>query len=227
MRLATAHDTDVAHGGAQCAADRGHVELRVVGENAHGVARAEHCAALVEERFRPRHEHLVGHREASPRGEHFARVADHDVVAEQLGGTRECRREVDRTEDPHAGRRGEGVDEHPHGRRVGQILGRGFAARPVVAHAGAAGFDFAERIAGDDAIEFVVAERADGICPRGHQQMCTHVRPVDHRDQRDRRIGPQARGEPVVDRHHQSSGSRNRWMMPPHVRPTAKASSSE
>ena len=44
---------------------RRHVELRVVGEDAHRIARAEIAAELVEHRCRPVDHHLVGHREAA------------------------------------------------------------------------------------------------------------------------------------------------------------------
>ena len=72
--------------------------------------------------------------------------------------------------------------------------------------------------------------RACSVCQRGiHPPVpfCTHCGGEGHW-----RLGPDARRQALVHRHrayvrYQSSGSMNRWIVPPQVRPTAKASSSE
>ena len=54
---------------------------------------------------------LVGHREPGPGGEHRPGVAYRDPVAEDLGHLDQSGGEIDGTEDDHAGRRGERLDE--------------------------------------------------------------------------------------------------------------------
>ena len=59
------------------------------------------------------------------------------------------------------------------------------------------------------------------------EKLGAEVRAVDDRGQRDRLVGPQRVAQRLVQYDaHQSSGSMNRWIVPPHVRPTANASSS-
>ena len=125
-----------------------------------------------------------------------------------------------------------GLDEHPHGRLVHQIFRGGLALGSVVADSRTRGFEFGERVTAHDPIQLGMAQRArdPGVAAgfgRGlDEQLGAHVRPVDDRCERDRAVGPQALCVPVEQR-HQSSSSMNRWIVPPQVRPTAKASSSE
>ena len=156
-----AHHPDVADPRGERAEQRRHVELRVVGEYADRVARAERRAALVEHRRRPGDEHLVGHREATTCGEHLAGVAHRDAVPEHLGHPRQRGSEVDRTEDPHLRRRGVRFDEHAHRGLVEQILGRRLSLRAVVADARGRRFELGEGVAADDPVEFGMAERPD------------------------------------------------------------------
>ena len=124
------------------------------------------------------------------------------------------------------------LDEHPHHRRVDEILGRRLAVRPVVTHPAARRLELGEGVTGDHAVELGVAERAGGRLARLDQQLGPDVGPVDDGGEGHRRLGPDARRQALVHRHrayvrYQSSGSMNRWIVPPQVRPTAKASSSE
>ena len=148
------HRSEVADLGVERSHDRGHVELVIVGEHAHRIARAESIADALEETMGPVDHDLIGVGEPSHGGEHLARVADGDVVAEHLGHAHERAGEVDRTEHEHAGRRRERLDEHA------QVLGAGFAVHAVVTHAGAAASELAQRVAGDHAIEIGITEGA-------------------------------------------------------------------
>ena len=111
-----------------------------------------------EHRTRPRHDDLVGHREAAAGGEHLAGVADRHPIAEHLGHLGQRGGEVDGAEDPHLRRRGPALDEHPDGRCVDEILRRRLALGAVVADTAAAGFELGERIASDDAVSSAIAE---------------------------------------------------------------------
>ncbi len=109
--------------------------------------------------------------------------------------------------------------------------------RSVVAHAGAGRLQLGDRVAGDDAIELAVAERAAERALGPDEQLGAGARTVDHRRQGDGLVAPDAVAEALVERGahgfgvghrtYQSSGSMNRWMVPPQVSPTANASSSE
>ena len=97
-----------------------------------------------------------------------------------------------------------------------------------MADAGGAGGQLAERVAGHDTVEVGVAEAAEGLVVGAHQQLPAGARSLDHGGERDGRLGSDGVAQDVVDAHrHQSSGSMYRWIVPPHVNPTAKASSSE
>ena len=224
--LAAAHHADVADVGGERPLHGGHVELRVVGQDAHGVARSELGAVLVEHRGRPGDLDLVGHREAPPGGEHLAGVAHGHAVAEHLGDPRQRRGEVDRSEDPHLRRRGVRLDEHADRRLVDQVLRRGLPLGAVAADPGPGRLQLGERVAADDPVE--LGWPSD---PSGPRSGCT--------SSLDPTCGPsitvaratgdvarEALGVRVEDR-HQSSSSMNRWIVPPQVRPTANASSSE
>ena len=125
-----AHDADVADVGGERALHGRHVELRVVGEDAHRVAGAERLTPLREHRAGPRDHHLVGHREAPAGGEDLAGVAHRHPVAENLGHLGERGGEVDGAEDPHLRRRGVGLDVDADDRRILEVL-RGRLAAAV------------------------------------------------------------------------------------------------
>src|SRR6185295_2732219 len=202
---------------------RGYVELRVVGEDADRIARTERRPDTVEHPVRPVDDDLVGHREPSRRGEHLARVADDHPVAEDLRDATEGRGEVDRAEDEHLRRWRERLDEEADRGLVRLAL------LAVVAHPRAARFELGERIAGRDPIEVGVAESAERRLLGTDEQVRAEVRAIDHRDEGDGLLREERLAQDLVDRWHsayQSSGSMKRWMMPPHVRPTANASSS-
>ena len=84
VRPARAHRAEVPDVGLHRGRDRGHVELVVVGQHAHRVARSELVADLGEVAVGPVVHDLVGHREPLHRREHRARVAHGDAVAEHL-----------------------------------------------------------------------------------------------------------------------------------------------
>ena len=112
-----------------------------------------------------------------------------------------------------------------------RVLAR-FAVRAVVAGRREPGLELAERVAGDDAIEVGVAERAERVdrragraaSPRGSGPAMTVASATGS-------SAAQRVAQRLVDRtgrrRHQSSGSTKRWIVPPHVSPTANASSSE
>jgi len=106
-----------------------------------------------------------------------------DVVAEQLGGARQRRGEVDRPEDHHLGRRCERLDEHRH-----HSLAR-LAVRAVVARARDACGQLAQRVARNDPVEIEVAEGADRRAVGCHEHRRGCARALDHCRQRDRLVG--------------------------------------
>ena len=112
--------------------------------------------------------------------------------------------------------------------RVLEVLRRRLALRAVVADARAAGLQLGQRVAGDDPVEVGVAERPGGRLAGRDEQLGAARRSVDDRGQGDGLLGADAVAE-LVEEHghgHQSSGSMNSRIVPPHVRPTANASSS-
>jgi len=197
------------------------------------VARTEGGATALELRLGPGDDHIVGHREALPGGEDLPSVADGVVVAEHLGHSRQRRGEVHRPEDPHPRWRCERLDEDPDRRRTHEVLGRALPARAVVADAGAACLQFAARVACDDAVELGVPERSDDGTVCVEQQRRASVRTLDHRGEHHGHVAPDAARETGKDvrgpvrRGHQSSSWMKRWTVPPQVRPTENASSSE
>ena len=220
VRAARAHRAEIADPRLHRGRDRGNVELVVVREHADRVARAEIVAHLREIAIGPVVDDFVGHREPLHGREHRARVAHGHAVPEQLGDLDQSGGEVDRAEDDHARRLRERLDED-----ADDFLA-GFAVRAVVAGRGEAGLELAERVARDDAVEVGIAERALRRSVDAHEQLGTDVRAVDDGRQRDRCLVAQRVAQRVVDR-HQSNGSTKRWIVPPHVSPTANASSSE
>ena len=75
-------------------------------------------------------------------------------------------------------------------------------------------------------VEVGIAERTHRCVVRRDEQFASDTGSVDHGDERDRKVVAQQFGESFVEHRHQSRGSMNRRMVPPHVRPTANASSS-
>ena len=68
-----------------------------------------------------------------------------------------------------------------------EVLGRGLALGPVVPDAGAGGLEFGERIAGDDPVEFGMAERSAAAATAGStRSLGADVRAVDDGGERDR-----------------------------------------
>ena len=116
MRLAASHHTDVARVRRESPLNGGHVELRVVSENAHGVARAKGCPMFGEQLIGPRHHHLVCHRKPPRGGKHLACITHRDSIAEHLGNAGERTGEIDRAKNHHLRGPGERLDEHPHHR---------------------------------------------------------------------------------------------------------------
>ena len=100
----------------------------------------------------------------------------------------------------------------------------------VVAHAAGAGGQLADGVALDHPVEVVVAERAHGVDALPHQELGAGAGALDDGDEGDRAVVVDGGVPGVVDGvghgGHQSRGSMNRWIVPPQVRPTAKASSS-
>ncbi len=192
--LARAHRAEVPHAGRQRADDRRHVELAVVGEHADRVARTELVAHLLEVAVGPLVDDLVGHREALPGGEHRARVAHDDAIAEHLRHAGERAREVDRAEDDHARRRRERLDEHRH-----RVFTR-FAVGAVVTGRREARLQLTQRVARHDPVEVVIAEGAEWFATRTHQQLGPELGTRGDRRQRDRILGAQRVAQRLVDR---------------------------
>src|SRR5262249_57596316 len=90
-------------------------------------------------------------------GEEGAGVADGDPVGEELAGPRHRRGEVDRTEDQHPWRRGEGLDEHR------QVVEPALAVLAVVPDSGQALREHAARIV----VDRLVQPAASPEGPRG------------------------------------------------------------
>ncbi len=130
MGTAGAHGAHEGDRQAQRRLQQGYVEFGVVGQDAQDRARVG--LGALEVAVRPVDDDVVGFGEAGAGGEDGAGVADGDVVAEEFAGTYQCRGEVDRTEDDHAGRRHPRLDEQC---QIGLAVG---PARRDVDGAGAA-----------------------------------------------------------------------------------------
>ena len=98
-----------------------------------------------------------------------------------------------------------------------------------MADAGPPGFQLGQGVAGHHPVQLGVTEAAAGILVGGDQQLGADVRPVEDGGQGDGLLRPDAVPQGLVERHrrHQVSGSMNSRIVPPQVRPTANASSSE
>ena len=102
------------------------------------------------------------------------------------------------------------------------------AVRPVVPRARQAGLELGAGVTPHDAVEAGIAQLSERLTLGSHEQLGAGLRSVDDGRERDRLLRPQQVAQLLVDRRaHQSSGSTKRWIVPPHVSPTANASSSE
>jgi hypothetical protein len=220
MRTARSHRPDVPGRGLYGRENRGHVELGIVRQDAHRIARAERLPDRVEVAVGPRDDDLVRKRKALAGREDRPGVAHRDAVTEHLGDAHERGGEVDGAEDDHLRRRRERLDEHR------DLVLSSFAVRSVMPRVCAPRRQLAERIAGDDPIEVGIAERSQWRRARTHEHLRSDARTGDHRRERHRFVSAQRVAQGVVE-HYQSSSSTSTWMVPPHVRPTLNASSSE
>ena len=229
MRPARSHRADVTHAGRERADDGRHVELGVVRQHAHRVARSERRSHSLEIAIRPVHHDLVGRWKTRSRREHRTGVTDRDDEAEDPGDLDERPREVNGPEHDQFRGRYEGLDEHF------DLLTTCLTVRAVVASSRDPALEHRRGVTSDDSIEFGVAQCAQHHSlrtdqefrgERGRSARC--VGDARHRDQADRRSGENRAAKLSVDLPaHQSSGSTKRCTVPPHVSPTAKAWSSE
>ena len=97
----------------------------------------------------------------------------------------------------------------------------------VVADTRPAGGELTAGVAFHDPVEVGVADAAESGTVVAHEQLGSHPRSFHHGGEGHRPGGPDVVAQRLVDRHHQSSGSMKRWIVPPQVSPTANASSSE
>ena len=104
----------------------------------------------------------------------------------------------------------------------------GFTVRAVVPGRGQARLELGPSVAGHDAVEARATQPAHRLAVWGHEQLGTDVRSVDDGGERHGLLGSKRVPQRVVDAcAHQSSASTKTWIVPPHVSPTANASSSE
>ena len=195
----------------------------VVGQHAHHIARTELVADLGEVAVGPVVDDFVGHREPLHRREHGARVAHGDAVAEHLRDARSSA--AVKSTAPKMIMRGgqrERLDEDGDG-----LLAR-LAVLSVVTRRRDAGLRARRarrgRRRGRDRRRRASPRRAADPAARAAWRR----RSAPRRRSRARPV----RAARSVSRNssysaHQSIGSTNRWIVPPHVRPTANASSSE
>src|ERR687889_167834 len=205
------HRPNVARRGRKRRLQDRDVELRVVGKDAD-YSSLVHLGRL-QELVRPGHHDLVGGRETLAGGKDGPRVADGYPVAHEFAGPGHRAREVYRPEDVHSRRRGERLEKPRH------ALHPPLSARAEVDRTGASALEHTSRRLYDRPVKVFVASRS-GVALWGDEQLTTQSRTFD---QRGHRLTPA--GEDLTL--HQSTGSTKMWMMPPHVRPTPKASSSE
>jgi hypothetical protein len=191
-----------------------------VGEDADGVTWRQLGTDGLQQPVGPVDDHVVGQREAPLGGEHRPGVAHRDAVPEHLGHPHQGRGEVDRPEDQHPRGRHERLDEDGH------VVLAGLAVGPVATHARGAGRQLADGVAAHHPGEVGVGERAGHGAVGPDEELAAGARPGDHRGQGHRPLGPDGCGQLGEQVGHQSRGSTYRWIVPPHVSPTAKASSS-
>jgi hypothetical protein len=89
----------------------------------------------------------------------------------------------------------------------------------------ATGLELGQRVAVDHSIEFGVTERAERGTVGGNQEPARYPGARHDRRQRHGVLCAQVLRQRLVDGHQSSSSMYNR-IVPPHVRPTANASSS-
>lgn len=190
-----AHRPDVSDvGQAQRDLEQRDVELGVMGQHAEDGSRVDPPSLRLgaEIPVRPLHDDLVRAGEPGRGGEHRARVAHSDPVAEERSRTREGRREVDGAEHDHPGLWREGLDEHPQPRAWHvQVFRAARSVRAVAQHSGSAGV---QQAAGIMAYETVQTLRAGAarhpVRPDEHAAAEAFRRPGDHGGHRDRPSGP-------------------------------------
>ena len=230
--LAAAHHADVAD-------PAGAARPAMAGTSNFGSWVSTHTASRgpsvgptpLEQAVRPVDDDLVGHREAALGGEDLAGVAHRDAVAEHLGHPGQRGGEVDGAEDQHLRRRGEALDEDVD--RVSRRPRRGWPRRPRRSGGRRCGPPRARRGRrgrrrgrgrGRRAMPSGglarVAPAACCRCP-GPSMTVASATGCSAR----RRVARASRR--CVTAGYQSSGSMNRWIVPPHVSPTANASSSQ
>ena len=91
VRAPAAHRSEIPHVGSNARHDRGDVELGVVSEHAHRIARPERVADGGQEPIGPVVHYLVRHRKPLGRREHGPRVTHRHAIPEELGRTRRAR----------------------------------------------------------------------------------------------------------------------------------------
>ncbi len=219
-----AHRADVGDRQTERQLQQRYVELGVVGEDAQHRAGVHLRAGQVL--VRPLHDDLVRLREARPGREHRPRVAHGDVVAEELADPYQRRREVDRAEHDHPGRRHRRLDQHGDGLPAARAL------LPYLHGAGTARVQEGARLGDDRAVQLRV--RAEAALVRtvgedGERAAAQMLRALDDAGERRR---PPARHRGERGGQHGAGGVGRPYgvtitsMIPPQVRPTAKASSS-
>ena len=189
VRAPGPHRTDVAGVGLQRLLDRGHVELRVVGEHRDDRARVDLLAG--QPAVRPVDDDLVGVGEPLRRGEHRAGVDDGHLEAEQLAHAHQCRGEVDRAEHDHARLGCEGLHEDV------EALAEALARGPVVQEPGGAGLQQAERVLAHGVVEPGGAERALGAIAADDDVAADVMRSGDDGGDRHRLLRGDAGGDAV------------------------------
>ncbi|GBD18722.1 hypothetical protein HRbin27_01221 [bacterium HR27] len=195
------------------------LELLVVRQN-HDV-RLGRDLNLRQGFVRPGDDQLVDVREPLARGEEFARIDHRRSVAEFLGHCHERNRDVDRTDHDKVSGRQVGFQEDLDGAPVGQGIGSdpGFAA-----------LEEGLRISAHRSIEFGRAERADGATVLVDQKLCAEWLTADDRCGDDCLLLSECMPESFEDLTSHgflTNGSTKTSIVPPQLRPTSQACSSE
>ena len=125
--------------------------------------------------MRPLDDHLVGVGEPLAGGEDRAGVAHGHPVAEELADAGHRAGEVDRPEDQHPRRRGEGLDEHR------QVVEAPLTVGADVQHRGGAVLEHAAGVVGHRLVEPGRAQRAGDPVGPDHHAGPERARPVDER----------------------------------------------
>ena len=193
----------------------------IVREDEHRVARAERHA--LQRLVGPGLDRVGVRREARRGEERLARVGDRDAVADALGERRERGREVDRPEDDHARRLGVGgdVDAQAGAQRRAVLAERADGAAAVA--------EEAARLALDVALQQRGPAEASRRGARGRRTACgpRGRRPAAWRRRPGARRARASSAAIVTSRASSRSSWTKTWTIPPHMRPTVPASSSE